>query len=230
MPVVTIGGRVEDTFAGFVDTFLSYDEPAINFVNNADVQVRGSTRENEWVNALVQVPGLGLIEGAGPFVVNSAELHVFVEFGGSEAQTFAMRRALREAVASQANWTEYATGNAWATAGARGALDRSATVSGLLDFEGSGAQPAGTEIVITSPQLAADVQDWLNNRSSRPTLGWVFERTGTIADRSFFAFKSNETADGDAVRPYLRVDYSVASGGLVYPPIGSAALGSRVIY
>lgn len=69
--------------------------------------------------------------------------------------------------------------------------------------------PPGTEIIVTSAQMAEDVQNWMNGVNTPPA-GWVIERTGVIADRGWFAFKSNESGDGDLTKPYLWIDYSVA--------------------
>jgi hypothetical protein len=187
MPIVTIGGRLDNTFAGFADTHMDVANPTTNFSTNGDISIRGSTRENEWITAITRFPGL--VNIPGPVVVNEVRLYLYVEYGSAEAQDFALRRLLRDVKMAEATWEDYEEGVAWATAGGRDVLDRVDTISGTLSFTGIASMPVGTEIIVTSAQMAQDVEDWINGVN--PSFGWIFERTGTVADRGYFAVKSS---------------------------------------
>jgi hypothetical protein len=126
--------------------------------------------------------------GLGTVTLTTAELVIYCEAVYGGASTWTVYRSLRAWVAGQMSYNNYSTGNAWGTAGATNATDRSAS------SVGSNTNAAATAITI-SLNLSA-MEDLVNN--------------GGTGDQSLLIFGSgfcDATGGGgsDGNRPYLRL-------------------------
>lgn len=98
------------------------------------------------------------------------------------------------------NWTDYATGLSWATAGGRGTGDSDATASG--SGASSGSIGATFDITLDATGIAA-VQSWVDGGSVNN--GFIILSSGTGTNTA----SSSEGSDG--VRPELHVTYTDSS-------------------
>jgi hypothetical protein len=129
--------------------------------------------------------------------INSAELRLFAE-NTFNADTLAVYEMLRAWVSAEATWNNWSTGNAWATAGATGSGDRSASTIATYT---TATSEDGVTITISIP--AAVVQGWLDGTNNG--LG--------LYGPSLFAEYSGVP---DATNPpVLRVDYTEAAGDVL---------------
>lgn len=151
-------------------------EPSSYEVNNS------GTGNFAAVRAMVSAASLGT-----NVVLTTAELRVRTAVDGSYIDgVFSVYPCLREWVAGQMNYNEWATGQAWGTAGATNASDRGTTPLGTLAFT---AAQDDTELVI--PLDAAAVQNMINAGGDIEML---------LFSSGYFAF-----AVADGVRPSLRL-------------------------
>lgn len=151
-------------------------EPSSYEVNNS------GTGNFAAVRAMTSLAGLGT-----NVTITTAEFHMRTAVDGSYIDgTFSVYPSLREWVANQMNYNEWATGQSWETAGAKGAADRGATPLGTLAFT---AAQDDTPLVV--PLDATAVQNMINAGGDIEML---------LFSSGYFAF-----AVADGYRPYLRL-------------------------
>lgn len=114
--------------------------------------------------------------------------------------TFSVHRILRNWTETGVRWSEYASGNSWATAGAANSSDVSTTLT--ADVLTTGA--ATGYIEFTSAQLDADIQAMIDGGINN--YGWILD-----TDYTFGSFPISQTWDTDGQRPELIV--TVTAGG-----------------
>ena len=124
--------------------------------------------------------------------INSASVTVNVtDASVNTYQAYALKRAWTEAAAT---WNLYAAGSPWEVAGAKGSLDREATVAATISPSATGKQTFAI-----SPEV---VQRWVNDPASNQ--GLVI---ANATNKDGFAFNSRNVADATK-RPKLNVNYT----------------------
>ncbi len=124
-----------------------------------------------------------------------------VEVTQASAYGFKLYECLRPWVLGQANWTQYAAGLNWQTAGGQGASDRGATALGTF-----GPWATGTRTVALNATAVALVQRWvdtpatnyglmINDFGSPDGLSWYSSHDGTPSRRP----RLNVTYNGGTV-------------------------------
>ena len=128
------------------------------------------------------------------------DLHrVLVDWG--EGTGTSPADAGRPAVTGEATWNHRLYPSAaWSSAGAAAPVDFSNTVSASKFIQGLAAYT-----FTSTPQLVADVQQWLTNPSSN--LGWILISEAEATDGTHKAFASRESSANN--KPTLVVQYVV---------------------
>lgn len=170
-------------------------------------------------HSLIRFTGLNTIPVGS--VVTKVILGLWGQFNtGTSAYLIDVRRCLRPWVEATVDWNEYATGQAWGTAGCLSdGVDRVATASVQLSAPGGG--DAWLLTTQTTGGLITDVQAWVNGTVVNN--GWHFERNGSGADGQWRAFANSQNPD-HTINPYLLVYFTAAS---VLRPEETASLLAR---
>ncbi len=137
------------------------------------------------------------IAGAIPAGSKVKDVRVSVDVLDPSSGRFTLFEMKRPWVESQATWKVSATGKYWQLAGARGVLDRGATVLGSL----SAAQTGVTTIEL-KPEGVALVQTWLDSPARNQ--GLILANS---SQSDGLAFASSEAA-ADASHPRLTIWYT----------------------
>lgn len=183
------------TYAGVEDSDLLEDIPTLNEGTNTVLNIwqpGGSRRRS-----CIRFTGLSNI--TGPVTVSSATLSIYSPTDESLG-VFDGYRLLRAWTESGSSWNEYAASTSWTTAGGSSSGNDIASSTTFAGVAGSTGY-----MDISTAQLAADVQDMINNPSTNN--GWVIWHVAgadTIAQ-----FISSEGTDGQ--RPKLSVTYTTAN-------------------
>jgi hypothetical protein len=196
MPTVTIGDQAGATYTGCEATYIDAGAPTTNSGTASAISVYSFQK-----HSLLRFTGLSNI--TGPVSVSAATLYVNAEWiaAGTGNNTLDTYKCLRSWVETEATWNVYATGSSWATAGGRGTGDVNAGASASNVLTTS--YPAYK--ALTSAQLAADVEGWINSGSNN---GWlVIHNQDGVDNGSQFDFSSDDNAT-TTIRPYLEITYS----------------------
>ena len=183
-------------YTGTTDTKLRENNAASNYGTDELFQiVVGATPDR--YNFLIR---FDLSSITGTVTVTSATLSFRLE-DASTTDTIICKRLLRNWSETQATWNIYSTGNSWTAAGgAYNAADCNATTSASAVVDANNGFKDWT-----SAQLAADVQDMINNPSTN--YGWVFLGDGTGAN-NVHTFRAREGTDASK-HPILTFTYTV---------------------
>jgi hypothetical protein len=200
MPVITIGENIGDDFAGISDTELMMGDPTTN-VHTAETYEIAKFNSSGHRDVLIVVDFTAFrtsISNAS-ITVNSVSLNMFpTAFTGTEV--IGIFRSLRAAVATQATWNIYSTGNNWASGGGRGnGTDRVATPLGAFSSLVGGY--AGAALT------AADVQTIINAGGA---LVLTLERTDGADDGTFSTWRAADNSVTNE-RPFIQLDYALGS-------------------
>lgn len=199
-----------------VDIISNNTGAAYSGTDDCDLQSGSSTANNGsdttfWAHSFALANyRIGLLRFAIPGAmaggtVNSAVLRLWVN-DNLATRTYELHKMLRNWVESQASWDLWSTGNPWATLGALGTADRSATVSSSRSIANS---DIGGYITFSGAGLAADVQSWIDSGGVH---GWnVVRDVYDAGDTSYVQFVSSEGTDGR--RPELEIDWTPSGGG-----------------
>jgi hypothetical protein len=98
---------------------------------------------------------------------------------------------------AQVNWSEYANGSPWMSAGAMGGADRGSTSLGVVTFNSTGSY----SIAFNEAGLTL-VQNWIDN----PSTNYGIILFGGSSD-AVFIFASSENASSSS-RPRLQIQYT----------------------
>lgn len=204
-PVISenTSGTYIATYTGVQETTLLQADPTTSQsgLTYLDVKKFGA---GQWAHALIKFTGLSNLPSNA--VITNVTLG-FYQFGPppTGAQTMDVRRVLRAWVNGQATWNQYATGQAWTTAGGTSAgSDRVATPSGT--FSNLVVGTGWVTLAQNSGGLISDVQNWVNG--SLINNGWHLERADAADDATWRNYYSSEETQTD-VRPYLNIVYTV---------------------
>jgi len=146
--------------------------------------------------------------------INVGHLCIYLVHVGNIAPTglyWRISRCLQAWVYNQATFNIYSTGNNWASPGARGAADYTATDQIVLDAEAPDLD-VRTLWEFDATALVVDAQA---NRSQ--IFSVVFHGPTTLVsegDICYYAIDSFVHTDPD-YRPYLWIDYTPAGGGVI---------------
>jgi hypothetical protein len=211
MATVTIGENSADTYAGFVDTFISEGSATTNY-GTANYMEVNKYQAAGWNMGLVKATGIASLPPTA--VISAVSLHVRVNATDLADGTYVIsaKRLLRNWVTAQATWNIWATASNWTTAGAQGnGSDREATAT----FASAGLDlTTGYKTLTGNATAVSDVQAML--AGSMSNFGWMLEKTDAANDFAFRNLDSSDAADG--IRPYLTVVYEL--GGAGSPPPG----------
>jgi hypothetical protein len=198
MPTVTFGENTGDDFSGVVDARMPEIDPTTNYGSDS-VIAASNFGGGDLQSSAIRIDGLSSI--TGPVVVSDASLDLWIDSINS-TPSYDMHRLLASFTEGGVTWNTRDGSTAWGTGGARGSgTDHAATVTASV----SGGSAGGYQN-ITSAQLIADVQDWINGVNLN--LGWVLRPTG--GNGQAYIYVSSEGTDGN--RPRLNVTYAEAGG------------------
>lgn len=207
MPTVRFGKNTADNFTGCDDASIRNTNPNNNYGQSTELTTQNFDAL-DLSKVLIEFTGLAALRKAVTTITNvSLNLYLISQDNGINGnRTIAWRRVLRSWVegtednlAGDPSWNEYSAGNAWQTAGAGGALDRSSTISAQLTV----GQTTGQYYSFTGSQLIADVQAYVDGTISE--LSWLGEDEGAI-EEAWRVWASSQGTNGQ--RPYLEVTYS----------------------
>jgi len=200
MTVTVIGNNTGDDYAG-------QDDGQIRNKTNVDNNFDADSREiavDHWasdqqVDGLLVFTGLSNIDSAE--IVSAVSLGMHQKNGGG---TFGLTfdRLLRNWVAAQVTWNDYATSTAWTTGGGYSVGN---------DIAGnSWTEPAFDATiqytVMSDAQLILDVQDWIDGTESN--YGMHIWQTETTSYGIYKEFEGESGTDGN--QPYLSVTHEAA--------------------
>jgi hypothetical protein len=202
--IITIGENPGDTFAGITDTELTQGNPTNNDNTSETIEItKFGSGDHRDALFIVNFSAFRTSISDVPITVNSVSFSAWataVSNGG--ALTIGVYQSLRAAVAAQATWNIYSTGNSWASGGGRGnGTDRVASALGSLT-------PAGGQYNAAS-LTAASVQTLINAGSA---LVLTLERTDAADDGNFSVWRSSNNST-TTERPFLELNYDLASTG-----------------
>lgn len=203
MPVITIGENTGDDFVGISDTELMMGDPTTN-VHTAETYeiAKFNSSGHRDVLIVVSFAAFRASISNATITVNSVSLNMWPTNLGHGGLTIGVYQSLRAAVASQATWNNYSTGNSWASGGGRGnGTDRVATPLGSFASLGAGFNAAALS--------AASVQTLINAGSA---LVMTLERTDGADDGNFSTWRSANSSL-TTERPYIELDYTLSGGG-----------------
>jgi acid phosphatase type 7 len=181
-----------------VDTQIDQSSSSTNYGRATGLGVDGDVGGGSDQYALLKWDLSGIASGTR---VGSAS--VTLNVGNPSPQTYEAYALKRPWGESQATWNDYATSKPWEVAGAKGTLDRSATVAGAITPSATGAR--------TFTLSASVVQGWVDNPSTNH--GIILADTANGDGMSFY---SRESADS-SLRPRLSVNLDTAAQS---PPSG----------
>ena len=182
-------------YSGTTDTKLKSDNQTTNFGAAAELEIDGSPDYGSLIKwDLSSIP-------AGSDVVEATI--TFHGVNGSR-DSYHLYQALRDWSEAEATWLQYAAGDTWETAGARGTLDRGSVRLGGINAPGTGSvnfplNEDGLELLET----------WIQNPASN--FGFLIESYDGGGDG--FDFASTEYASASA-RPVLAVTYFLPQEGV----------------
>lgn len=199
MPTIVISDNTTADFNGSEDTQIRESDPTGNYSSETRIEAQRYSA-GAYRSTLIKFSGLSNIPAGS--TINSATLSIYiVESSASDASyQIGAYRLLRNWVEAEATWNSYSTGNDWATPGATGSGDCSASAGGTVVVGTS----ATTYQDITG--LAADVQAMIDGAN----YGWLLRKDGGgTNDLSYRSFSSELDSNGQ--RPKLTVDYTAST-------------------
>ena len=187
-----------DSYAGTIDTYIVQDATTTNYGTSATSHSRAANGGGYIRNILIS---FDLSSITGPVTVTNATLSILRGGTHDGDSTCSAYRLLRNWVETEATWNVYSTGNSWSTAGAAyNNADRDVDLSAAVILDTIGDLEWKD---FSSAQLAADVQDMINNGSN---YGWVlFLNTSPVAWHVFVSSEDVTTTN----RPKLTITYTV---------------------
>lgn len=154
-------------------------------------------------------------------VITSSTLTMTTDYVNGTGNKAQLRRCLKNWVPDQTTWNNYATGNAWDTAGCRASTDRedtvsatSETVSGVGSFDTTGAG------------MDADIQAWVDGTTNN---GWYITSDNASGQQEFLGPGFSTAAS----RPKLVVEYTAADAaytGTVYFRNTNSVFGPKLVF
>lgn len=201
MTVTVIGDNTGDDFSGTEDNYIWQSNPTLNQGTSNNLAVRLQTADQ--INGLLSFSGLSNISPSS--TVSSATVGIYKTQGvGTGTSTARFQRLLRNWNETQSTWNIWSTGNNWTTSGGLSdGNDRSATTTCDLAVDVTSADNYKT---VSSAQLAADVEDFIDGTSSN--YGWILEQIDNTD--SYITYRASDYTDGQ--RPYLSVTHAAAGG------------------
>ena len=191
-------------------------------MSNTSMLVGKTATSNDYLNGLLAFDFSSLPEHA---VIESISLSVFSAAvdGSSVATTFSLYDSLRN-FASNATWSNYATGSSWATPGGTGAADRGALVSSLVINPSTATR--GAKFVFASSAAFVAAANAAYQNGEQFSL-WLGTNPADVVGSSRHVLWL-ETAEGSqSIRPTLSITYTVVpeSSSLIIVAMGMGVLG-----
>ena len=176
------------------DTYLSQSRNTLVFGGVSQLLVDGDDPPGTGkdLSALVRWDIAGFIP-AGSRV---QDVRITVAVLDPSAARYSIYELKRPWVESQATWKIYAIGKYWQTAGARGGLDRGATVLGSIS-----AAQTGSYTIVLKPEGVALVQAWLDTPARNQ--GLIFANASATDGLDFASSESTTPSS----RPRLTIRY-----------------------
>jgi hypothetical protein len=218
MPTVVIGNNTGDDYSGVDDSSLAESSANANLGGLESIYVN-KVSSGSYRYALIKFTGISSMPSG--YTITDASLSLYRSNSGGTTTTITLKRVLRDWIEGTGEWddrtsdspasccyNEYASQNAWTTAGCRSdGNDRSS--SGLSEdiSVGSGYK------TISDTQLTTDVSGMYGGTYAN--YGWQGERTDGADDGETAVFASSEGTDGQ--RPYLSVTYTESGGATGHP-------------
>jgi hypothetical protein len=204
VPVITIGENPGDSFAGITDTELTQGSPTSNSNTSETIEITkfgsGDHRDALFV---ISFSAFRTSISNASITVNSASFSMWATAISHGALVIGVYQSLRAAVAAQATWNVFSTGNSWTSGGGRGnGTDRVTTALGALTTPSNGQYNAAS-------LTAASVETLINAGSA---LILTLERTDAQNDGNFSVWRSSNNST-TTERPFLSLDYTLASAG-----------------
>lgn len=179
-------------YSGTRDTFLSSYGPNTVYGSWGDFFANPSNYTPLVRFAIFAAEGGPVPDGA---TINSATLWLYKY--SNYNLTMTMNRLLRDWVEAQATYNNFATGNAWTTAGAGSSGNDYEATSNCSHTNSN----FGTN-TWASTDVTTDVAAWAGGTAN---YGWRFKTTSGGNDRKFY---SRDYATDATLRPYLVIDYT----------------------
>jgi len=187
----TVDNVVESTIPAIADTRIVEYTPTSTFGNSSTIQVDGDdpggTGEDK--SGLIKWD-LSKVPAGSKIISASVTLNVT----NTSAQTYEAYELKRAWTESAASWNLFALDRPWEIAGAKGSLDRKATVAGSVKLSATGKQSFAI-----SPEV---VQGWVDNPATNRGIIIADE-----ANTDGLTFYSRNAADA-TLRPELNVTYT----------------------
>jgi hypothetical protein len=189
-------------YTGTEDARIAEDAPDFTIGGDDKIVLKRNVTPNRQ-RGLIRFTGLSNIEG--PVTVTSVTLRLWQQSGGATTFDVSLHKVLRDWTELLCSWNEYQWDNglAWATPGAMGTGDSVATASATVSVNST----TGEYKDFSSSQMAADVQDWINNGGNH---GWLLKPDAEDSAGTEKEFVTHEGTDGQ--RPILVVTYTTGGG------------------
>ena len=186
-------------YAGTTDNYLRNTAANTNYGTDVSIIIStGSTVRNTIICFDLSSISPGVTVTASTITLRCED--------STATDTFLFYRLLRNWNETQSTWNIYSTGNNWtASGGAYNNSDRNSVISASATVTSDNGFKN-----ITSAQLAADVQDMINNPSIN--YGWI-----VIATNSYHMFDTRHATDTTR-RPYLTITYTVNPLNKIFSP------------
>jgi hypothetical protein len=192
------------SYAGASDSTISQANPAINYGAAADLLVDGDDPAGSG-NDLSTLLRWDVSQIPVDSQVVSASLSLnILNVSGNSYPIYELKQNWNE---SQVNWSQYASGSAWQTAGAQGVDDRGGALLGSL------TAPALGQVTLDLNALGvALIQSWVNNPLNNH--GLIFASPSNTDGVDFSSSQSTTAAN----RPRLTIRYLPGSATPTHTP------------
>ena len=188
-------------YAGTTDTYLSEGSPTTNRGSLSELRADGDTGGGADDEALLRWDVSQVPAGA---TITSAYINITINnSSGGTYQIYALNRDWNEL---EATWNNTATGVPWQIAGAKGALDRDATLLGIFPVGST-----GTILATLNASGTARVQSWVDSPATNHGLIVVSTASG---DGVYFRSSEYATA---SERPRITITYNPPPGDTENP-------------